>query len=522
MTQGVLPFKYEEEKKEFGLTSFGGLFVYFDLFRKLNLKNIVNRHLKAKAEKQGWSDYQQVLSLLLLNLCGCESVDDIEYLESDSGLRRLLKNLDLQGAWGRHREDQKRRWRQACHRSLPASSSIFRYLDFFHNESEEKRREAEIGQRNEEIKSGKEKHGKAFIPVANDYLCGLSNINQELLNFLQLNSPETTATLDMDATIIDSNKSSAFCSYKGPKGYQPLNTWWAEQKALLHTEFRDGNVPAGHQQMRVLSEALDCLPAGIDKVYLRSDSAGYQWELFNYCAKGQNKRFGRIEFAISCDITKEFKDEVLRVPEDEWQSIYKKVKGKLVEISQWAEVPFVPQAEARSKKGPEYRFIAVREVVKQRQLPGMESLVELPFPNFSANDVRYKLSGLITNMAWEGESLIHWLHKRCGDSEHIHSEMKKAYCGGRFPSGKFGVNAAWWWFMVLAINVTAIFKKVVLNKEWRQKRMKGLSLFFIRLAGRVIKKGREIIIRLSKGEPVFPALVDARKNIMSLSCLPSG
>jgi hypothetical protein len=52
--------------------------------------------------------------------------------------------------------------------------------------------------------------------------------------------------------------------------------------------------------------------------------------------------------------------------------------------------------------------------------------------------------------------------------------------------------------------------------------MKGLSLFFIRLAGRVIKKGREIIIRLSKGEPVFPALVDARKNIMSLSCLPSG
>jgi hypothetical protein len=274
--------------------------------------------------------------------------------------------------------------------------------------------------------------------------------------------------------------------------------------------------------MRVLSEALDCLPAGIDKVYLRSDSAGYQWELFNYCAKGQNKRFGRIEFAVSCDITKEFKDEVLRVPEDEWQSIYKKVKGKLVEISQWAEVPFVPNAEARSKKGPEYRFIAVREVVKQRQLPGMESLVELPFPNFSANDVRYKLSGLITNMAWEGESLIHWLHKRCGDSEHIHSEMKKAYCGGRFPSGKFGVNAAWWWFMVLAINVTAVFKKVVLNKEWRQKRMKGLSLFFIRLAGRVIKKGRELIIRLSKGEPVLPALVDARKNIMSLSCLPSG
>jgi hypothetical protein len=33
MTQGALPFKYEEEKKGFGLTALGGLPVYLDMAR---------------------------------------------------------------------------------------------------------------------------------------------------------------------------------------------------------------------------------------------------------------------------------------------------------------------------------------------------------------------------------------------------------------------------------------------------------------------------------------------------------
>jgi hypothetical protein len=43
---------------------------------------------------------------------------------------------------------------------------------------------------------------------------------------------------------------------------------------VLHTEFRDGNVPAGYEQLRVFQEALEMLPEGVRKVYLRSDTAG--------------------------------------------------------------------------------------------------------------------------------------------------------------------------------------------------------------------------------------------------------
>ena len=32
---------------------------------------------------------------------------------------------------------------------------------------------------------------------------------------------------------------------------------------VLHTEFRDGNVPAGYEQLRVFEEALEALPEGV-------------------------------------------------------------------------------------------------------------------------------------------------------------------------------------------------------------------------------------------------------------------
>ena len=53
----------------------------------------------------------------------------------------------------------------------------------------------------------------------------------------------TTATLDMDATLIETHKRDALFCYKKFKAYQPLNCWWAEQGVMLYSEFRDGNVP---------------------------------------------------------------------------------------------------------------------------------------------------------------------------------------------------------------------------------------------------------------------------------------
>jgi hypothetical protein len=80
--------------------------------------------------------------------------------------------------------------------------------------------------------------GKAFIPEANEHLRGFVEVNKDLAGFANLQNVQSTATLDMDATLVATNKTDSLFCYKGYKSYQPLSTWWAEQGIILHTEFR--------------------------------------------------------------------------------------------------------------------------------------------------------------------------------------------------------------------------------------------------------------------------------------------
>ena len=121
---------------------------------------------------------------------------------------------------------------------------------------------------------------------------GLWEANQVLLAFIQMHRPVTTATLDMDATLIETHKRDALPCYKGFKAYQPPNCWWAEQGAILYSEFGDGDVPAGHEQLRVLKDCLRYLPMSVTKLLLRSDTAGYQEELLLYCGEARIRGSG--------------------------------------------------------------------------------------------------------------------------------------------------------------------------------------------------------------------------------------
>ena len=55
------------------------------------------------------------------------------------------------------------------------------------------------------------------------------------------------ATIDQDATIVESHKRAAFDHYQGGRGYQPMIALWAEADLGVADQFRGGNVPA-HQE----------------------------------------------------------------------------------------------------------------------------------------------------------------------------------------------------------------------------------------------------------------------------------
>ena len=505
MAQGVLAFKYEEEKRDRGMTGLSGLPVYLDLIHAMGLPKLIGDHLQVK--ERGWADAQMISSLILLNLAGGDCVEDLSKVENDEGFCRILRRVGQWGLKRRERREQERRWRKEQKRSVPSPSSVFRYLSFFHDREQEKKRVA----------------GKAFIPVPNEHLRGLVKVNHGVVSFIQKRCPERTATLDQDATLVETAKRDALFSYKGFKSYQPLNTWWAEQQIVLHTEFRDGNVPAGHEQLRVFKESLALLPEGVEKVRLRSDTAGYQHALLRYCEKGEDERFGRMEFAIGADVTPEFKKAVLtEVGEQDWKAIYKEFDGKRINTNQeWAEVCFVPNAIGHRKDGLIYRYIAIREPMGSMDLPGMNMpQQELPFQTVQMDLQHYKLFGLVTNMDWDGEKLIHWQRERCGKSEEAHSVMKGDFAGGKLPSGDFGENAAWWWIMMLAMNCNTIMKRLILGGSWASRRMKAIRFSLITIPGRIVERSRELIIRLVKGHPVLELYLEARRRIRGMIPAP--
>ena len=492
MAQGLLPYKYEKEKSASGMTSLAGLPIYLDLASVLNLGESISSHLHTKV--QGWTDEQIILSLILLNLAGGECVDDLRILEADEGFCRILQRIELKGLPRKERRQTQRRWRKEKHRSVPSASAVFRYLSAFHEDY---------------VRT----EGKAVIPPLTEMLSALERVQSDLVRAIYTKNPVQCATLDMDATLIATQKKEGLFSYKGYKAYQPLNTYWAELGLMLHTEFRDGNVPAGYEQLRVLKKALSLLPEGVKTVRLRSDTAGYQHDLITYCNdEKKHPRFGRIEFAIGCDVTPEFKKAVHETKE--WHPLFDK-NGCI--SGEYAEVCFVPNKSATTKKTEPYRYIAIRELLKQPNLPNM-----LPFQTITVKSTQYKLFGMVTNMDWEGDNLIHWQHERCGKSEEAHSVMKEDLAGGKLPSGDFSENAAWWLIMVLAHNLNTAMKNLILKGSWVTKRMKAIRFHLINLPGRVMERSRQLLIRLAADHPSFEIVLSARQRIMELSYAPSG
>jgi len=500
VTQGILPFRYECEPTASGMTALAGLPPYLELAVVSGLTNSIRRHLRAcSGQKQGWTDAQIVMPLVLLNVAGGNCVDDLRILEGDEGFVKVLRRVELYGLRRKERREQERRWRKERKRAVPSPSVVFRYLSAFDNTAERAKQAA----------------GRAFIPAPNEHLQALGRVNEDFLRFAQQKSPQWEATLDQDTSLVETYKQEALHCYQGHKAYQPMTTYWAEQDLVAYSEFRDGNVPANYQNLRALKETLDALPEGVVKVYFRGDTAANQKELLRYCAEGKNKRFGVIEFAIGVDVTAEFKRAVAEVEEGEWQPLEREVDGQKVKTEQeWAEVCFVPNWTAQRKEGPTYRYLAIRELLKQAEFPGLQA--QLPFPSMSFGERQYKVFGMVTNRDIQGDKLIWWHRARCGKGEEIHKVMKEDLAGGHLPSYRFGANAAWWGITVLAFNLNSLMKRLVLPQGWSPKRLKAIRFGFVNLAGRVISRARQLIIRLSGVHPAYELLIEVRQRLRKL------
>lgn len=504
--KSVLPVKYEQEQKESYLSSFGGVPVFIEFLKSIGFDRMVSSKFKANSD-QGFHPLHHLLTLILLNITGGESVSDVDCLENDSGLKRFFRKYEERFDGLRNRT-----FRKGRERLFPSPSRIFGFLHRFNSDREEEEREATL--------QGKSK----ILPVGADFK-KLVEVNKGILAIAQQLFPQKTATLDMDNNLIISHKSNAKISYKKKSSYQPFNVYWAEQDQMLLSEFRDGNVPPGKEQLRLFQEAEAMLPGDIEELKLRSDSAGYQHDFLEYMESGKS-RFGRVKFSVSCNVSKTFRQAVQEVDKEDWQRVvYIDENGCRIESNQEvAEICFVPETKNTKKHAPVFRYMATREAINIQcefedtgQINFLTSeYVEHKLHLEEMNKKVYKVFGFVTNESGSPMDILLWHRKRCGNSEQEHSRLTNDMAGGRFPSDSFGENAAWWFISILSLNLLKLFQRHTLPTHLKRVRIKTLNRIMFRVAIKVLKRSRYLVINIGHDLPLFDLVETAREKIIQI------
>ena len=86
---------------------------------------------------------------------------------------------------------------------------------------------------------------------------------------------------------------------------------------------------------------------------------------------------------------------------------------------------------------------------------------------------------------------------------------------GQMTSGDFRANALWFALGVLASNLVQGMKLLFLDPEWKSKTVATLRWQLIQVAGRLIRHGRMLILRLAASLEKYSVLVELRRRVVA-------
>ena len=448
-TESPLLFEIDDKPLEETLTPWGRVPLVVQAFRSLGVPARVRQHVQIKQRERGSDEATMVESFVVLNAVGGECLDDFQHLREDAG----LKNAGLRDAFS----------------GIGASVSE----PVFHFEA--KLKQARDGRKEEQI---------AFIQEHTDALSGLGAVNRGLVRELGRRCPDQRiATVDQDATIIESHKREVLRTDEGERGYQPMLAVWAEMDVILADEFRGGNVPAMMAPLAVAKRVFAVLPETVTSFHYRGDSASHEKELMQWLRdeKRADGPQGKIGFAIGARMSEALHRAILQSPEAGW-SLYGKADGW--EIRECAEVDLVPGEKGEQKDTQPLRYVAIRIRPRQEEM--------------FAGGSREKHFAVVSNIwEWTPERLMEWHREKAGMIEAVHDAVKSELAGGVMPRKYFGANAAWLRLEVIAHNVFTALKRIALPAELLRARPKRLCFLIVNTAERIVAHARKMRLRLA-------------------------
>lgn len=410
------------------LTSFAGLPLLTELAHSTGLIKQLDSIPGIWQRNKSYSTSDYIMELALTLISGGKTLEDVRILRSDPGLSQL------------------------CLPELPAANSLGDFLRRFKHRS--------------------------------IYRLSEAVTRQALLNI----EPGKALTLDIDSSLIESNKEDALRMYNGSSGYNPLFAWLAEADVFMGCVFRNGNASPQSHILPLLKYCRRRLPVN-GPLRLRSDSAGYQIDIMEYCNNNG------IAFTISADLDQSVREVISHIPEKDWRLM---IKDK--ETFLFAETVHAPGSGSNQKRLPAFRLIVTRK------MRGQLELFKDPF----------KDRAIITNLpsSWRSEEILDH-HNGRGTAEKAIGELKNGFALHRLPCGELMANAAYGQICLLAYNLTRTFKNRALPEGWKKYCVKNLRFRLLCQAAVVIKHSRRLILKLSKDFPFFEVFERARWAVLS-------
>jgi len=276
--------------------------------------------------------------------------------------------------------------------------------------------------------------------------------------------------LDIDATIIESEKGDAQKTYKGNYGYQPLLGIISENSMVVGSDFREGNISPQSGLVEFIESCRRNYGQQIKIV--RSDSAGWQKEVVDYCNSEENK----LGFTITADQSTSVMEAIYSIPEEDWSDAI--AEDGIKESYQIAQTEYCFGSKKRK-----VRLVVKRELLKKQ--------IDL-FSNY-----RYWI--IATNLKEEeyDNYQIIKLHQGRGSMEKKIGELKHQINLNHLPCGQFNANLLYFTIGLLAYNLLQLLKLIGLPEEYHSKTVRSLRYQLLKLAGKLVYHARYIILQIA-------------------------
>ncbi len=313
--------------------------------------------------------------------------------------------------------------------------------------------------------------------------------------------PETI-TLDIDATLLTahSEKARAAGNYKGGFGFHPLLCYLDETGEALAGVLRPGNAGANtaRDHFAVLAAALEQIPeADLDsEILVRADIGGATHAFTHDC------RDASIRFSVGYGIDERVREAILALPESAWAEAID-ADGEAREGA-WV-------AEATERLDLTEWPGGTRAIVRrERPHPGAQ------FEIFDAGGYRYTC--FLTDQQGADIAALELRHRR---RARVEDEIRTGKETGmrNLPFSAFAHNEAWLELSLCAQDLLAHSQLLCLEGELRLAEPKRIRQRLLHVAGRIVRSGRRVRLRLPVGWPWAEALVAA---FARLRALPAG